>query len=465
MPVKFLLLCVLALLSGTLGACATLPDVSEIMEDVPAQPPQIVGEKGQLPQTESKAIIKKIKRFSGVSDIVERQTLALQAVSGRPLVSGNKVTLLVDGSVTYAAMLRAIEGAQHTVNFETFIFEGDEVGQRFSDAFLKKRTEGVQVNIIYDGVGSKNTPPAFFQELRDNGINVLQFNPVNPLLALVGKSQLAHRDHRKILVVDGATAFTGGVNIGDIYSSGASGEHETAEMEREGTGALWRDTHVRIEGPAVAEFQQLFLETWKEGKKDQLEEDTYFPELTRRGEDLVQVVGSSPGELNRVTFIMYVAAFLNAQRSIHLTTSYFVPDQQTLSALIDAAKRGLDVKIILPAASDSSLVLHAGHYYYSDLLDAGVKLYERQNAILHAKTSVVDAVWSTVGSTNMDQWSFLHNNEVNAIIISSDFASEMEALFADDLAQSKEVTPDEWRKRPLLHRFWEWFTHLFRRYL
>ncbi len=467
---KFFFLFVFVIIASTLCGCATLPDVSEILEDVPAggKPPEIVSTKGPLPQAESKAIITKIKRFSGVSDIVERQTLALQAVSGRPLVSGNKVALLVDGPVTYAAMLKAIEAAKNNIDFETFIFEEDEVGQRFAEAFLKKQAEGVQVNIVYDSVGSSNTSLMFFQQLRDNGINVLAFNPINPLRALVGKWHLAQRDHRKILVVDGSIAFTGGVNISHVYSGGPSGislGHEKEEMNKRETEEPWRDTHVRIEGPAVAEFQELFLETWKDKKGPQLQEKNYFPKLKNAGNDLVQVVGSTPGEMNRITFIMYVAAFLNAQQSIHLTTPYFVPDKQTISALIDAAKRGLDVKIILPEASDSKLAIYAGHYYYSNLLKAGVKLYERQHAMIHAKTCVVDGVWSTIGSTNMDLWSFLRNNEVNAIIIGNDFASEMEALFVSDLRQSKEVTLDEWRKRPLFPRIGEWFVHLFRRYL
>ncbi len=467
--IKFFCLSAIIAVAFVVSGCATLPDVSDILEDVPAdgKPPEIVSTKGSLPQAQSKAIIKRIKRFSGVSDIVERQTLALQAVSGRPLVSGNKVTLLVDGPATYGAMLKAIDGAKHNIDFETFIFEDDEVGRRFADALLKKEAEGVQVNIIYDSVGSKNTAPAFFQHLRDGGINVLEFNPVNPLLVPVGKSHLTQRDHRKIIVVDGSIAFTGGVNISHVYSgpSGISRGDEREEKRKKEAAESWRDTHVRIEGPAVSELQQLFLETWRDKKGPQLQEKDYFPQLKKQGNELVQVVGSTPGQENRITFVMYVAAFLNAQRSIHLTTPYFVPDGQTVSALIDAAKRGLDVKIIVPEESDSRLAVSAGHYYYSKLLKAGVKLYERKHVMIHAKTCIVDGVWSTVGSTNMDLWSFLHNNEVNAIIIGTEFASEMEALFESDLKQSKEIVLDEWRQRPLFPRIGEWFAHLFRHYL
>jgi cardiolipin synthase A/B len=466
---KIILSCAMALIAVVSSGCATLPNVSEIVEDVPvgAQPPEIVSARGPLTPAASKAIIRKIKRYSGVSDILERQTLALEAASGRPLISGNKATLLVDGPATYAAMLEAIRNARHNINLETFIFEDDEVGRLFADEFLKKQAEGVQVNIIYDSIGS-SAGQAFFQRLKDNGINVVSFNPVTPLW-IVAPWYLTHRDHRKILVVDGTIAFTGGVNISRVYSSSPSGivffKREREEKEEKELGIPWRDTHVRIEGPAVAEFQRLFMETWKEEGGTQLPVTEYFPRQEPRGQDLVQVVGSTPGELNRVTFIMYVAAFLNSQRSIHLTTAYFVPDGQTVTSLLDAAQRGVDVKLILPTVSDSKLILYAGRYYYSDFLAAGVKLYERQHAFLHAKTAVVDGVWSTVGSTNMDTWSFLHNNEVNAIIISRPFAIQMEALFAKDLGESRQLTLAEWKKRPLLSRLLEWIAHVFRRYL
>ena len=431
-----------------------------MLEDIPAngQPPEIVTARGPLTPAASKAIIRRVKRFSGVTDILERQALALQAVSGSPLVAGNRVTLLLDGPATYASMLDAIRKARDHINFETFIFDDDETGRLFADEFLKKQSEGVQVNIIYDHVGSVDTPQGFFERFRDNGINVLEFNP----------SGLLPRDHRKVLVVDGMIAFTGGVNISHVYSSGPSGifrERETRELKGKVLEAPWRDTHVRVEGPAAAEFQRLFLETWEDQKGPELPEKNYFQPLSPKGADLVQVIGSTPGELNRITFIMYVAAFLNSQRSIHLTTAYFVPDEQAVASLIDAAGRGLEVKIILPEVSDSKFALFAGHYYYSDLLRSGVKLYERRHRMLHAKTLVVDRVWSTIGSTNMDLLSFLHNNEINAVVIGTGFASEMEALFESDLGQSHEILLEEWRERPLFYRIREWLAHLFRRYL
>jgi cardiolipin synthase len=459
----------MVLITALLQGCATLPNVSEILKDFPAdnQPPEIVSATGPLSPSDSESILEKIRSFSGEEDIVERQTGTLEAVSSKPLMSGNRVTLLVDASATYQAMLESIRKAKHNINFETFIFESDEVGRIFAEEFLKKQAEGVQVNIIYDSIGSLDTPAEFFRNLSRKGVNVIEFNPFRPL-SVFSAWQLTHRDHRKVLVVDGEVAFTGGVNISHVYSSGSSEDyfgHEREESEKRENEIPWRDTDVRIEGPVVAEFQRLFLDTWQKEKGPALPLSEYFPYLLPKGNDLVEVVGSTPGTLNRVTFIMYVAAFLNARKSIHLTTAYFVPDEQTVTALMDAAERGVDVKIILPKRSDSNLALYAGHYYYSDLLRAGVKLYERQNTMLHAKTSVVDGVWATVGSTNMDTWSFLHNNEINAVVISSSFADEMESLFENDLTQSLQVDPDKWRERSAFQRLREVLAHLLRRYL
>ena len=227
----------------------------------------------------------------------------------------------------------------------------------------------------------------------------------------------------------------------------------------------WRDTDVQIEGPAVAEFQKLFLDTWEKQKGAKLSERNYFPDLKEEGNALVGVVGSTPGEANRITFIMYVSAITFAENSLHMTNAYFVPDHQTVDALTDAAKRGVDVKIILPGTTDSSLAQYAGQYYYSELLKSGVKLYRRHNVLLHAKTLVIDGVWSTVGSTNMDFWSFSSNDEVNAVILSREFATEMEKMFAADLAESDQIRWEEWKKRPLLSKIREQLAHLLSRWL
>jgi cardiolipin synthase len=256
------------------------------------------------------------------------------------------------------------------------------------------------------------------------------------------------------LIIDGKVAIAGGINIRSVYSSKLSGRGEV-----KGAPLPWRDTDVQIEGPAVAEFQKFFHDTWQKQKGPKLAERNNFPDLKEEGNALVRVVGSTPGQSNRITFIVYVSAITFAEHSVHLTNAYFIPDDQILDAFTDAARRGVDVKIILPSTSDSSMALYAARYNYSELLKSGVKLFERRNALLHAKTAVIDGVWSTVGSTNMDYWSFLNDDEVNAVILSHEFAIEMEKMFAKDLQESDEIKWQEWKKRPLFSKIREWFAH------
>ena len=464
--IKPILLSFLALSILSLSGCASLPNVSEKIQEAPVrrETPRILSAGGLLSPKQSKALVERLQRSVDPTDILQRYLAVIESVSESPLTKGNKVTLLVDGPATYAAMFKAIENAKDHINLETFIIEdivvNDETGLKIADLLLQKQAAGVQVNLLYDSLGSYRTPASFFQRLRDGGMQVAEFNPINPVKAR-GKWRLAKSDHRKILIVDGKVAFTGGVNISQVYSSGLSGRRK-----HDPTQIPWRDTDVQIEGPAVAEFQKLFLDTWQRQMGAKLSERNYFPDLTKEeGNTLVGVVGSSSGEANRLTFILYVSAITFAENSLHLTNAYFVPDHQTVDALKDAAKSGVDVKIILAGTTDSSLAQYAGQYFYSELLESGVKLYRRQKVLLHAKTLVIDGVWSKVGSTNMDFWSFSINDEVNAVILSREFAREMEQMFAADLAESAEIVWEEWKKRPLLSKIREQLAHLLSRWL
>ncbi len=452
---SFLFISILSLSNG----CATLPKVSEITDEAATAQTssQIVSSEGLLSPQESKAIMDRLKQSVDPTDILERHTTVVESVTESPLTKGNKVSLLVDGQAAYAAMFKAIQNAKDHINLETFIIEDDKVGRKFADLLLQKQAEGTQVNLIFDSVGSYSTPTAFFQRLRDGGVQVVEFNPINPFKA---HGHWLHPDHRKILIIDGKIAIAGGINISSVYSSKLSERKKV-----KGVPLPWRDTDVQIEGPAVAEFQKLFFDTWQKQKGPKLAGRNYFPDLKEEGNALVRVVGSTPGQNNRITFIVYVSAITFAEHSIHLTNAYFIPDDQMLDAFTDAAKRGVDVKIILPSFSDSSLALYAAQYNYSELLKSGVKLFERRNALLHAKTAVIDGVFSTVGSTNMDYWSFLNDAEVNAVILSHEFAIEMEKMFARDLAESDEIRWEEWKKRPLFPRIAEWFAHLFSHWL
>jgi cardiolipin synthase len=483
----FFLFFLFVFIFGTSNVCATLPNVSEVIDEAPAAQNhrQILSSKGLITPQKSNAIMERLKRSVDPTDVLERHTAVVESITESPLTKGNKVTLLSDGSDAYAAMFKIIQNAKDHINLESYIIEDDETGRKFGDLLLQKQAQGVQVNIIYDSMGSMNTPASYFQRLRDGGIQVVGFNPMNPLKA--GESWgLTHRDHRKILIVDGRFAIIGGINISKVYSSSP-----LKRRQNKNAPIHWRDTDIQIEGPAVAEFQKLFLDTWLKQKGPKLSERNYFPDLApikgisaltnsfparkaqetnpnalkEAGKALVRVIGSTPGETNRIPFIVYVSTISFAEHSIHLTNSYFIPDDQIVKALTEAAGRGVDVKIILPGVTDSKLALYAQRYYYSGLLKSGVKIYEHNTSLLHAKTAVVDKVWSTVGSTNMDYLSLLNNDEVNAIILSHDFAFEMEKMFARDLANSKQILWEDWKKRPWLPRAREWFVNLFGRWL
>ena len=326
---------------------------------------------------------------------------------------------------------------------ETYIIEDDEIGQHFAELLVNKQRNGVQVNLIYDSVGAINTPKKFFKPLKDSGVNVLEFNPINPLNVRNGW-QVNRRDHRKLLVVDGQVAFVGGINISSVYSSGSFGRSKSAKGN-----TPWRDTHLRMAGPVVSEFQKLFMATWSEQKGEPLAPRNYFPEPASKGNEVVRAIGSSPEEPYSQIYATLLSAINSAETQVFLTNAYFVPDPQLLATLKEAAQRGVDVRLLLPEKIDSVLVFYASRSYYDELLSAGVKIYQRQEALLHAKTALIDGVWSTVGSTNLDWRSFLSNQEIDAVVLGQDFGAQMQALFEKDLKSSKLVKLEAWRKRSI----------------
>jgi cardiolipin synthase len=293
-----------------------------------------------------------------------------------------------------------------------------------------------------------------------SGIKVLEFNPINPSLARKDW-ELNQRDHRKLLVIDGRVAFLGGINISSVYSGGSASQGMRARPE--GSPA-WRDTDLQLEGPVVAELQKLFLATWESQKGEPLAAKNYFPLLDSLGREVVRAIGSSPDEPYSLIYATLLSAIGSAETSVLITNAYFAPDPQLLAALEAAAARGVDVKLILPSQTDSWLVFHVGRGYYAQLLRAGVKIYERRGAILHSKTALVDGVWATVGSTNLDWRSFLHNYELNAVVLGAEFGKQVQAMFDQDLAASDAITLAQWERRPLqmrakelLARVWEYW--------
>jgi cardiolipin synthase len=449
-----------AILSLALSACSSLPTLTPDMARPKASPVQLDGPRGPLSATRSKAILDRLQAHGAETNIFELHLAVEEAIVGSPLTTGNKVELLQDGPDTYQAMIDAIDAAQDHINLETYILEDDEVGQRFADALIAKQLAGVQVNLIRDSVGTLGTPSKFFTRLSAVGIQVLEFNPVNPLTAKAGWT-VNQRDHRKLLIIDGRIAFLGGVNISSVYSGGSFSQQS---HQRPGAALPWRDTHLRLEGPVVGELQKLFIETWEKQQGNPLVPLDYFPLSEHLGNDVVRAVGSSPDDPYSLIYVTLISALRSAQSEIWLTNAYFVPDPQLLAALKQAAARGVDVQLILPSSTDSWLVLHAGRAYYSELLKAGVKLHQRRDALLHVKTAVIDGVWSTVGSTNLDWRSFLHNQEVNAVVLGTDFGGKMRAAFLADRDKSERITLEQWRRRPLdarvkelLGRLWEYW--------
>jgi len=439
------------LLLVILGGCASLPTIVPDMARRPHQPIQLAGASGPLSAEQSKKILQRLGNGGQPTNIFDRHLALEEAIVGSPLVVGNKVTLLEDGPETFEAMFAAIGAAKDHINMETYILDDDEVGRRFSDALIEKQTQGVQVNLIYDSVGTLRTPREFFKRLSDGGINLLEYNPVNPLKLKKGWD-VNQRDHRKLLVVDGEVAFLGGINISSVYSSGSFGKRSSNQHRSE---LPWRDTHFQVEGPVVAELQKLFMDTWAKQRGVPLAPRNYFPALTAEGKEVVRAIGSSPDKGYSLIHATLISAIGSAETTVHLTNAYFVPDPQLIAALKDAARRGVDVKIILPSHTDSGLVFHAGRSYYDDLLSKGVKIYERRAALLHAKTAVIDGVWSTIGSTNLDWRSFLHNDEINAVVLGPDFGAQMEAMFEQDLAESDAIMLEQWRRRSLGQRIKE----------
>ena len=438
----------LAALALLLGSCSVLPvwvpDLSR--RSLPA--PRVQGASGLLSAARSRAALALLQPELAAGNPLERHLALEQAIAGSPLTSGNRVQLLRDGPATYRAMLQAIAGAQDHVNLETYILDDDAVGSAFADALIERRRAGVAVHLMHDSAGTLGTPEPYFQRLTAAGVQVLAFNPVNPLQAR-GDWELNQRDHRKLLVVDGRIAFLGGVNISSVHSGGSGNRN------RQPGQVPWRDTDLQLAGPAVAVLQRQFLAAWAAQRGPTLPERAWFPPPQAEGATLVRVIASSPDDAYSAIYLTLLSAIGAAQTSVHLTNAYFVPDPQLLAALQAAAARGVQVTLVLPGYTDSWLTFHAGRASYETLLKAGVQIVERQGALLHAKTALVDGLWATVGSTNLDWRSFLHNHELDAVVLGPEFGLQLQALFDDDLAHSTPVTLSDWQGRGPLPRLQE----------
>ncbi len=418
--------------------------------------PVIRGEEGFVYEADARAIIRQLASKAPDPEAFSRLLSTIAALSHSPMFKGNRAELLIDGPITYQAMLGSIERAKCFIYLETFTFSDDKVGQQFADALLEKVNEGVDIYVIYDSLGSADSNSDFFAAMKDAGIHLLAFHKVNPLNG-GNLFHLDQRDHRKLMVVDGKVAITGGVNISHTFSNSSP---QGPMRKRVDDG--WRDTDIQISGPAVQGFQDAFQNHWRsEGGADD-----EFPgqqvKASAAGDELVAILQTrgDDGQGSSI-YTAYMEAIEAAREKVWITQAYFSPDREFLDQLADAAERGVDVRVLLPGMTDSSLVRYASESHYGRLLRAGVKIYKRKSSVLHAKTAVIDGIWSTVGSSNLDYRSFVHNDEINAVIFGTDFARQMEGQFKADIMDSKPLTLEQWKKRPLRNRLKEIFSRIF----
>jgi len=454
----------LLLAAGLLGsACADLPARAPVAGQPTAaalaQQLTVRGPRGPVsPVVEARTLAG--VRAEGQPALLTRQLAALAALGDADLYRGNSAELLIDGPATLGAMKAAIEAAQHRVLLETYIFEDSGLAADIAALLVRKAAAGVRVALLYDSVGSSATNPAFFAQLAAQGVQVCMFNPIKPWQGPLPWTP-NHRDHRKLLVVDNAVAFAGGLNISRVYASGSFGGRRTGSAEAGG----WRDTHIALRGPVVAPLGRLFQATWRSQQCPGAAVDAPPAAAAQPGERLVQVLAVDPGDRAHRVYRSMMAAIDASQHSVHLTMAYFAPGADMVQALCDAALRGVAVVLVLPGKTDFQWVLHAGRANYQQLLDAGVRIHELRTSLLHAKTAVIDGVYATVGSSNLDWRSLADNNELNVVVLGDDFGQTMEQQFQIDLAQAEAIDAAQWRQRGLQQRTLEQIGRLMERLL
>ncbi|MFP5418928.1 MAG: phospholipase D-like domain-containing protein [Gammaproteobacteria bacterium] len=392
---------------------------------------------------------KKIQqRLSNLYPVDSPQFLrAMSSLLGPPLVAGNEIKAYVNGDNIFPPMLEAIRGATKTICFETFIYWSGEIGRAFAEALAQQARVGVKVHVLLDWVGSFKMDQELLELMKDAGVEVLKYHP----LRWYNVSRMNNRTHRKILVIDGKTAFTGGVGIADNWLGHAQDpEH-------------WRDTHFRLRGPAAAQMQAAFLDNWIKTSGEVLHGEAYFPELEPAGEHFAQVFKSSSSEGSESVRLLYLLSIASAAKTVYIANAYFVPDDLSLETLVHALRRGVRVKILLPGKRiDSEPARRASRARWGDLLKAGAEFYEYQPTMYHCKIMVVDDIWTTVGSTNFDSRSFRLNDEANLNVYDRAFAQAQIALIENDLKQSRQITLDEWTQRPVTEKLVEHVVALFR---
>jgi cardiolipin synthase A/B len=348
---------------------------------------------------------------------------------GPPLVRGNKVTPFENGDQIFPALLGAIRSAERTITFENFLFREGKISDQFAEALAERASAGVKVHFLQDALGCDS--------LHGRAMNLLRRSKVQLEIFRFLKLNVNFRTHRKLLVIDGRTGYIGGTGIADDWQGNGR------------THGYWRDSHYRLEGPAVAQMQQAFLDNWVQTRAELLHGDAYFPKLEPAGEDMCQVFKSSAGEGSDSARIMLLLSIASARRHIRIANAYFIPDALCLQTLLDALKRGVKVQIITPGSdTDAKLVRAVGKTRWRRLLEAGARFYEYQPARFHCKYLLVDDCWASVGSANLDNRSLSLNEEANLNVLDHKFVAMHTQVFEDDKRHSREITLEDWRERP-----------------
>jgi len=371
----------------------------------------------------------------------------MSVLLGPPMVDGNTVEALQNGDEIFPAMLAAIRSARHSVTFETYIYWSGRIGREFSEALAGRARAGVPVKVMVDWFGSQKMDAELLQTMEDAGVEIERFHP----LAWYTLSRMNNRTHRKLLVVDGHIGFTGGVGIADLWLGDAQDPQH------------WRDVHFRIEGPVVTQMQASFADNWIKTTGRVLQGEEFFPSVRPVGNITAQVFSSSPEGGADSMRLMYLLAIAAADSSIDLAASYFVPDDLTTESLISAMQRGVRLRIVLPGPhTDAEIVASASSAEWGRLLEEGAEIYEYQPTMYHAKVMVVDGYMVSVGSTNFDNRSFALNAEANLNVYDRAFAAHMTEVFEQDIAESTQMTLQQWRDRPWSERITEQFSNMLR---
>jgi cardiolipin synthase A/B len=364
-----------------------------------------------------------------------------QKMARTPFSLASSTRVLTNGEETFASLLEELKKAKHHIHMEYYIYRADEIGREIQQTLIAKAKEGVEVRFMYDAVGSIGLSKSFLKEMRDAGIEIGVFGAVR-FLAL--SSRVNYRNHRKIVVIDGNTAFMGGLNVGDEY------------LSRSKTYGFWRDTHMVVKGEAVRTLQIIFLQDWRYVTGQTLMGLEYLsPELERGCTGAVQIIPNGPDNEHHSLKHIIFSMIVSAEKSIWLATPYFIPDDDILTALQVAAIAGLDVRILFPSKPDKWLPFLASHSYFPSLLEAGVKIYEYEKGFLHSKLLIADGRIATVGTANMDMRSFHLNFEVNALLVGTESVDKMVADFERDLLSTHLMEPNAFMKKKIVVRFME----------